>query len=239
MAHFKVLRTLHGESHPHRMIKNKLTQIITTRPDVIQFAKDRKYEQAWIIPLSKTPPNKKVVDKYLNSEKFKTIIVEYIWNSKNDDNRFVLTIFLDETCTLKSPRKFIDISFANFYSYQNLEKLINTLDKEVIGHQYLLSNPVESIDISVFNYWLSEKPVELWKPGNKVNYHEIKMKIKSRTNIYRTKLNYQGLLFRFNISGNYNGPYYGIKTPCCNKIGNEWIVDFEKIEYWIKLMLEK
>lgn len=237
VVHYKEYRTFQSESRTHHMIKNILTKIIKTQPDVIQFVKDRKYEEAWIITLRQDSPDNKEIVAYLNKKTFKTIIVEYIWNSQDDDDRFVLTIFLDESCTLKNPRKFIDISLELFYNYKDFENLINSFDEKVIGHRYLLTNPVESINMSVFNYWLSENPVELWQLGDKVNFDEIKMRIKSRANVYKTKLNYQGLLFRFNTSGKYNGPYYGIKTPCCNKIGKEWVVDFNKVEYWINLVL--
>jgi len=38
------------------MLKDKLSTIITSKPDVIQFAKDRKYEEAWIIPIKSVRP---------------------------------------------------------------------------------------------------------------------------------------------------------------------------------------
>ncbi len=100
-----------------------------------------------------------------------------------------------------------------------------------------MNTAVDSINLSVFNHWLSVGPVELWEKGNSYNLEEIQAKIKSRPEIEITSLNYQGLLFRFNIKGALNGPFYGIKTPCCNKVGDEWIIDYKKTNYWIKLML--
>jgi hypothetical protein len=218
-------------------VKEILSEVISTKPDVLQFAKDRKYEEAWIINLHELPPSQKEIVEYVNKEKFETLIVEYIWNSKDDDNRFVLTLFLDKKCQLQDLKKFIDISLGLFYNYRNFESFINTIDTQIVGREYLLNGPVDSVNMSVFNYWLSVGPVELWKVGDVYDSTAVTNKIKARPNIEKTKLNYQGLLFRFNINGNLNGPYYGIKTPCCTKIGNDWIVDYDKVDFWIKLML--
>lgn len=218
-------------------LKEKLSKIIISKPDVIQFAKDRKYEEAWIINLSKLRPSERQIKKYLNKEKFETIIVEYIWNSRDNDNRFVLTLFLDKKCKLQNPKEFMNIDLDLFYDYRDFSSFIKMIDDKIIGQEYLLMNSVDSINLSIFNYWLSVGPVELWNRGEVYNFDEIKSKINSRPEIEKTKLNYQGLLFRFNVDGNLNGPYYGIKTPCCNKVEDKWIIDFKKIDYWIKLML--
>src|SRR3989339_246681 len=169
-------------------LKKVLGEIIVSKPDILQFAKDRKFEESWIIPLSKPRPSGKDISAYLQKDTFQTIIVEYVWNSSDDDNRFVLTLFLDQQCKLKDSKEFVDISLDLFYDYEDFESFIQIIDDKIIGKEYLL--------------------------------------------------NYQGLFFRFNVDGKSNGPYYGIKTPCCNKVGEKWTIDYKKIDYWTKLMLE-
>ena len=218
-------------------LKERLSEIITSNPDVIQFAKDRKYEEAWIKKLSEKRPSNVKINEYLVKDKFETIIVEYIWNSEDDNNRFVLTLFLDNKCKLRDPKEFINISLDLFYSYPGFNNFLDIINNKIIGSKYLLTNRVNAINLSVFNYWLSVGPVELWNEEESYDFESVKSIIKTRPETEKTNLNYQGLLFRFNINGNLNGPYYGIKTPCCNKIGNNWIIDFDKVDYWIKLML--
>jgi len=220
------------------MLKDKLAKKITSKPDVIQFAKDRKFEGAWIIPLSQNKPTKDEVDDYLSKEKFEVIIVEYIWNSTDDDNRFVLTLFLDKKCKLQDPKKFLEICFDFFYNYSDFSTFIKTIDLQIIGKPYLLLNKTDSVNLSVFNYWLSVGPVELWQKGNEFNIEEITQKIKKRPEIEKTKLNYQGLFFRFNVNGQDDGPYYGIKTPCCDKQNDDWVINYKKIDYWMNIMLK-
>jgi hypothetical protein len=218
-------------------LKQLLSQEITTKPDTLQFAKDRKFEEAWIIQSNDMMPDEKVVAEYLLREKFEVLIVEYIWNSKDDDRRFVLTIFLDKKCKLQDPKEFINICLNVFYQYKNFSAFIDTVNHMVIGQDYLLNYPVESVNLSVFNHWMSVGPVDLWNSNMDIDVNLINQKIKLRPDIEKTVLNYQGLFFRFNLSGKLNGPYFGIKTPCCDKIGNEWVIDYEKVEYWMRLML--
>lgn len=218
-------------------LRLELSQIITSKPDSIQFAKDRKFEEAWIIPLNQSRPSSEEVADYLHKDKFKTLIVEYVWRSDDDDNRFVLTLFLDDKCQLKNHEEFMKICLDLFYEYPGFENFIKTINDKIIGKDYLLNEPVDSVNMSVFNHWLSVGPVDLWNKGETYDFEKIKSKILSRPDIERSSLNYQGLFFRFNVSGNLNGPYYGIKTPCCNKVGKHWVTDYKKVNYWIKLML--
>ena len=220
-----------------KKIKDVISQMVTSKPDVIQFAKDRKFEESWIITLVSTKPTEQDINNYLLKEKFEILIVEYVWNSNDDNKRFVITIFLDKNCKLQDPKKFVNISLDIFYHYSDFLTLIKIFDTRIIGNEYLLVNPVESVNLSVFNHWLSVGPVDLWKSGDFYNIDSITEMIKARPEIEKTKLNYQGLLFRFNINGNFNGPYYGIKTPCCDRLGDSWLINYEKVGYWIEKMI--
>ncbi|OGK09107.1 hypothetical protein A2767_04825 [Candidatus Roizmanbacteria bacterium RIFCSPHIGHO2_01_FULL_35_10] len=174
----------------------------------------------------------------MNKEKFDLLIVEYIWNSEDNDNRFVLTVFQDKNCQLQDKRKFIDLALDFFYQYSDCNNFIEKFDSEIIGQSHLFQSKPENINLSVFNYWLSVGPVELWQEGEEYNFEEIKNKIISRSEIEKTKLNYQGLLFRFNTKGNSEGPVYGLKTPCCDKKEGNWIINYQKVDYWIKTILK-
>jgi len=220
-------------------LKETLSQIITSKPDTLQFAKDRKFEESWIINLKQERPSQETIDKYLLKDKFETLIVEYVWESENDEKRFVLTIFLDKKCQLKNSKEFIATCLDNFYQYTNFKNLVDVFDKEVVGHQYFFLDPADAVNLSVFNHWLSVGPVDIWNQAEAYNKESVINKIKSRPDIERTKLNYQGLFFRFNVRGNLNGPYFGIKTPCCNKIGDEWVINFGTVDYWMKMIMEE
>jgi hypothetical protein len=163
-------------------LKDTLSKIITVKPDILQFAKDRKYEESWIIPLTKTKPSEKEINDYLTNDKFELLIAEFIWNSNDNDKRFVLTLFLDKNCILKDNKTFINIILDLFYNYFNFDTCIEIINKKIIGSNYLLNNTVDSINISVFNHWLSVGPVELWERGSSYDLNQIKEKIESTRN---------------------------------------------------------
>lgn len=216
----------------------QLSSVITSKPDILQFAKDRKFEEAWAIQLNQKQPTEEEVKKYIEKEPFTVMIVEYVWNSEDDNRRFVLTFFLDKKCRLQDSLVFINMMIKQFYNYSNFSALIDILNKEVVGHPYLLEEMPEGVNLSVFNHWLSVGPIDLWKQGEEYDAPLVAEKIASRPDIEQTKLNYQGLFFRFNVSGSGSGPYYGVKTPCCKKISDTWYIDYEKVDRWMRLLLE-
>lgn len=219
------------------MLLSNLTKVIVSKPDIIQFAKDRKYEEAWIIPLESSKPSEQDISAYLNKNNYELLIVEYIWNSKIDNQRFVLTVFLDQNCQLRDHKIFVDLCLEMFFNYDTFANFIELFDQKIIGRPYLFLNSPEACNMSIFNYWLSVGPVDLWNKGEAYDFEAMKQKIQSRPEIEKTKLNYQGLLFRFNVSDKEKGPVYGLKTPCCKKVGDEWKVDYDLIDLWMKGIL--
>lgn len=214
-----------------------LSANIQSRPDTLQFAKDRKFEEAWIIPVDKPLPDERQLKDYLTRDRFKVLIVEYCWNSNDDDNRFVLTIFQDEKCQLKDPETFLRMNLDLYKNHSDFSNLCKTLDGQVVGGDYFFKTPVEAVTIGIFNHWVSAGPLDLWKSGEIYRQDIVESKLATRPDIMSTSLNYQGLMFRFNFSGQYRGPYYGIKAPCCIKSGDFWKVDIDKIDYWMSKFL--
>lgn len=211
-----------------------LSQQITGFPDTIQFAKDRKYEEAWIIDLAGQRPSQQEISAYLSKDDYQLLIVEYIWNSQTDSERFVLTVFLDHHCQVQDQQQLVNLCLDLTENYQNFAHFIERFDREIIGHSYLLRQQPDLCNMSIFNHWLSVGPVDLWTAGEKLDVQRVRQQIATRPEIERSLLNYQGLLFRFNTDEQHDGPVYGLKTPCCQKIGAAWVVDYDLVDRWMK-----
>jgi hypothetical protein len=228
-----------AQIHTTPSLKEKLAPFITTAPDIVQFAKDRKFEEAWIIKRSASRPSDEDCRKYLQKENFQVLILEYVWNSGEDDRRFVLTLLQDKHVKMRDPEEFLKTSIDLFYKKLDFKSLMNALDSEVIGKEYLLQQPVDAVAIGIFNYWFSARPIDLWKAGENYNEEGIREKIAARPEIQETRLNFQALYFKFNADERYDGPYYGLKTPCCNKNGDFWVVNFPTTFRWMRFMLSE
>ena len=70
---------------------NFLSSSILISPKILQFAKDGKFEESWIIKKDQFLLTDQEIDAYLNKEPYKQLIVEYIWNNDQDDKRYVFT----------------------------------------------------------------------------------------------------------------------------------------------------
>lgn len=218
-------------------IVNIFENKINTIPSTIQFAKDRKYEEAWIINKNDKTPSRAEIEQYLNG-KFDLLIVELIWEQPEYPSPFVITIFLDNNCFLTDKHEFIGTCLNLFYNYTNFNKFVSDYNKKIIGEEFLLNSEIEGIRIGVFNHWLSVGPIELWNKGEKIDMNVFQDKIHARPEVEKTNLNFQSLLFTFNSSGN-GYPFHGIKTPISKKTGNSWEIDLSKVNYWInKLLIE-
>ena len=219
-------------------IQDILSQHITSYPDIIQFAKDRKYEEAWVFRRKCGYPSTEEINAYVN-DSYKTLIVEYMWNSEESDKVFILTIFNDADNDLVKGKEFIEKTLELFDSYKNFSTFITVYDQHIIGKQYLLRQSIDEINIGVFNHWLSVAPESLYLPREIYSKDLITDKLLTRPDILSTNLNFQALLFRINVSGDYNGPHYGFKTPISIKKGDTWNVDTKKMIFWIETFLDK
>lgn len=215
-----------------------ISQSIKLPSDTIQFAKDGKYEEAWIISLDDIQPSDKEIKKYIESNDYKNLIVEYIWNQNIDEQRYVLTVIKDESCQEKNDIQFVQKCLNIFYQKLSFSETLKSIDKEIIGHEFLLKHPVQKVRLGIFNHWFSTGPIEMWNKGEKFNRAMIENKIKARPEIAKTKLNYQGLAFIYNFDGSFLGPYHVLKTPTCHKQNNEWIVDISLVCQNMKRIIE-
>lgn len=214
--------------------------IIDGRPDLIQFAKDGKYEEAWKIPLDGRRPQDPEIEQYLTTGSYDELIVEYLWRSKDGENANVVTIFHNDNILAKNRDKFMNMSLDIFYDYQSFSQFVFFFDKKIIGFDFLFKVPVDLARIGVLDHWFSVGPVDLWKRGEAIpNQEDLRTKIASNPKLSPSILNYQSLAFIFNIGRNLKGPFHAIKAPCAKKTGNGWEADIDKIagylNNWLRL----
>jgi hypothetical protein len=216
---------------------NTISTNIKEPAQVIQFAKDGKYEQSWIINLNDKRLSAKDISEYISKELYQNLIVEFIWYPNDDSNRFVLTVIQDINCKVKDGIEFISICLDIFYSRLDFPSVIQTLNSRIIGNDFLLNANVELVRLGIFNHWFSTGPIDLWKTGELLEKRVIDERINSRPEIKSTSLNYQGLAFIYNFNKNLPGPYHILKTPCCKKIENTWAVDNDLVFKWMSKLV--
>ena len=96
-------------------LPQQIASNITTPAKIIQFAKDGKYEEAWIINLDEKNPTDDQIQAYINKGDYKRLIVEYIWNPEVDDERYVLTVIQNDECQENDRFRFVKKCFQIFY----------------------------------------------------------------------------------------------------------------------------
>lgn len=214
--------------------------IIQGAPDKIQFAKDGKYENAWVTRINDGRPTDEEIQGYLEREDFEDLIVEYLWRSHDGENANVVTLFHNDNLLVENRFDFMNLAFDAFYEYRNFGDYVNFIDKRVIGFDFLFKVPVDIVRAGVLNHWFSVGPVDLWRRGEAVPDAEtIKQKIAANPNLTPSQLNFQSLAFIFNFDKKLRGPYHVIKAPISRKTEKGWEIDMEKtaeqIKNWLKI----
>jgi hypothetical protein len=218
-------------------IQKQINQEIKSPAQTIQFAKDGKYEKAWIIDSKDNRPNQSDIESYISREAFEKLIVEYIWNPNDDAGRFVLTVIQDETCELKDHEAFINSNLDILHDKRDFLTTVQAINSRIIGKDFLLESPAELVRLGVFNHWFSVGPIDLWKRGEILDKQVVEERINSRPEVKNSSLNFQGLAFIYNFDGKLPGPYHVLKTPCSRKDGKNWVVDNELVFEWMKKLV--
>jgi hypothetical protein len=206
-----------------------ISKLIKNSSGVIQFAKDGKYEESWIISINDSRPTIEEIKNYVEADNYQKLIVEYIWNQDIDEERYVLTVIQDDGCIEKDRNKFVEKCLGIFYGELSFDDLVKQIDKQIVGREFLLQHPVQRVRLGVFNHWFSVGPIEMWDTGDDLSKEVIEQKIKVRPEVEKSNLNYQGLAFIYNFDGSLPGPYHILKTPTCHKKDEGWAVDTDLV----------
>jgi len=212
-------------------MKEKISKYIITKPAVFQIAKDNKYEQSWIIDIQKVFPTKEEVETYLNKEKFTYLAIEIQWSQP--EGAYVLTILFSKCMIVKNPQEFILKMFQLVNEYQNFDDLINRIDKEIIGREYLFKQDLEYVSVGIFNHWFSTGPVVIWQKGDEkiINKAILDAKFKGHEYLLKTDLNFQAMAYGY--CKDFEKQEFGIRhifhSPSAKKVEDTWHLDFDQM----------
>lgn len=211
-----------------------MKNLITGKPDKIQFAKDGKYEEAWVIDINDPRPEDKDFQEYLDRETFNDLIVEFLWRSRDGENLNVITLMHNENLKASSHLDFMNLSLRTLHEYVNFEWFTRFINSEIIGFDFFLKAPLDIVRVGVMNHWFSVGPVDLWKKGDPIpDMETVKTKIAANPKLNPTVLNYQALAFLFNADKKLAGPFHVIKAPCAKLNGESWEMDYEKTQKYL------
>jgi len=221
----------------------QISKFINCKPSKIQIAKDDKWEQVWIIDLAKPLPSKDELQRYLQSSIFNYVSIEVIF--EQSDGVYIFGMDYNSHLLTKTMYDFLLQSIDATTKYIDFRSFIQRLDGKLIGNSYMFNDELDAIRIGVVNHWLSVGLCVVWQQGwsKHIKLTELQKKLKLNPNLYNTRLNYQGMSFAVNLKGISPGICHWIKSPCCNKKRESWVLSEDKItQYlreWAQVFVEK
>ena len=206
----------------------KVSRFISSRPALIQIAKNDVWENTWDIHPEKLP-NIDEINKYLTTDQTAKIGIEIVFSQP--EGIYILGLVHNHHLLTPTSMSFLQAVLSEIQTYSDFSTFINNLDLKLVGERYLLQNPLDLIRLGIVNHWFSVGPLQVWGKGNSktVNSGDITKLLISRPEIAASKLNYQGLSFIFNPREESPGLRHWIKSPCSNKVGDTWKVIPEKV----------
>lgn len=209
--------------------------IIDNKPFLIQVAKDEVWENTWSIDLSKKIPSRETIIEYLSQSHFKNIAVEALFVDGNN-NVFVLGLLFNYHLLAKTSLKFLQVFIEEASKFKSFTSFIQSLDKQLIGRNYLLQGDPDLIRIGVVNHWFSVGPCLLWEKGEpkEIALGKLEEKLQLKPDVVETTLNYQGMSFIFNYEEKTPGLCHWVKSPCSKKVDGIWKLDKKMILRFLK-----
>lgn len=213
-----------------------LNKQINTNPNFFQIAKDNKWEECWTIDLSKLIPSSEKISNFLSNDNYSFLAVEYQWNQP--EGTYVLHIGYSKCMKIQSHERFITHMLSLAYNYKNFAQLIEQIDTEVIGREYLFKQSLELVRVGIFNHWFSTNPVDIWRTGDSRNldFAKLKEKFVGHENLIQTDLNFQAmaLAYSYDFENMQFGVRHALKVPSAKKIGKGWNIDYELMLKFLK-----
>lgn len=202
------------------MDKTKAAGYIYTNPVKFQVAKDNKYEEVWVIDLVNVLPSREEIQEYLQREPYRDIAIEIIW--EQSEGSYVLTVFHNSNIKLQSEEDFIYSTLMILKDKPGFVGIIDKINSEVIGSDYLFSQELDLLRVGIFNHWFSTGPVDIWHKGEprEMTLEQLKAKFKGYENLLSTSLNFQALYLAYSYGPDAEAPAvkHGFKVPSTRKI---------------------
>jgi len=213
---------------------DKINKYIVNKPSKIQIAKDDKWEEVWIIDLTKRLPTSEELREYLQSSSFNYVSIEMLF--EQSDGIYIFGMDYNDHLVVKTPFGFLMYVIGITHRFVDFNSFVQELSDKLIGKPYMFIDEADAIRIGVVNHWISVGLCIVWQKDwpKHIQLSELRKKLESNQKLYKTKINYQGMSFAVNLKGFSPGICHWIKSPCCDKKGDSWILSEQKIIQYLK-----
>lgn len=203
-----------------------VAQYIKSKPTSIQIAKDGKWEDAWIVDVTKVEPSLSDIKYYLSGSVYKEISVEAVFEEAGDGD-YILGLTFNNHLHVKTAESFLQMFISACLHFNTFHLFIDVLNRQVIGQNVLLTGDPDLIRIGIVNHWFSVGPCLVWQKGwsKEMSKAKLEERLQTKPEVIETKLNYQGMSFIFNVSGITPGLCHWMKSPCSRKGNGIWRLD--------------
>jgi hypothetical protein len=211
----------------------KVSKYITNPPFALQISKDDKWEEAWIIDISKSQPTENELEEYLKKNETENIAIEILFKDEADQV-YILGLFFNNHLLTKTTKEFLLTVLTEAYEFQDYLTLLSNLDQKLIGHKYLLESEPDIIRIGIVNHWFSVGPVMVWQQGLEKEISEglLNERLNIKPEVVKTDLNYQGMSFIFDLEE--KEICHIMKAPCSKYEDGFWKLDNKLILHYLK-----
>lgn len=212
----------------------EISKFITAPPEIIQIAKDGKWESCLIIDLRIHIPKEKDIDNFLSGPKYNSLAAELIF-----PGNFIWGMIFRKGLKVSSGKGFIIELIQFALSFSNFTTFCNDVETNLLGFTGLFKEEPDLIRIGIVNHWFSVGPLLVWEKGNdkELLVSDLNLKLKGKAEVAKSNLNYQRLSFIF-ATQDIKMPYHWMKSPCAKQDSKSWVVDIDQVGFFLKEWLD-
>lgn len=205
---------------------DEVANSIKSKPTSIQIAKDGKWEDAWIVDVTKVEPSPSDIKDYLARSVYKDIAVEAVFEGAGGEH-YILGLTFNNNLRVKTAESFLQSFISSCVQYDAFPSFIDRLNQQVIGQNVLMTGDPDLIRIGIVNHWFSVGPCLVWEKDwpKEMSKKKLEERLQTKPAVIETALNYQGMSFIFNVEGKEPGLCHWMKSPCSLKENGLWRLD--------------
>ncbi len=177
-----------------------VANLLVSTPYKLQMAVNRRWENAWRIPISQFEYSEARVNEFLGKRP-EIVAVELFYKTKDGHDFYFGIQHSPQLKNARDPHEFLLLYLSVIQEFGNTSfpAVVRALGKSLHAQTgTFFSGQPNSTVLGVVDWWMTFGPCEIWKPGDSaITGEHVRQQLAKHPKLLSNEKNYTGLEFEF------------------------------------------